>query len=79
MGREFCARDAAGDGGGAVRTTPDALERRAAQQEAAALREQAQAQRLKRARAMLDDGMPLKQVARHLGMSPVVLRRERAK
>ena len=62
-----------------MRTTPDALERRAAQQEAAALREQAQAHRLKRARAMLADGMPLKQVARHLGMSPVVLRRERAK
>lgn len=52
-----------------MKTTPDALERRAAQQEAAALRDAAQAAKEKRARALLAEGLPLQQVALQLGMS----------
>lgn len=61
-----------------MRTTPDAMERRAAQQEAAALREQAQAAKLKRAKALLAEGMSQREVARQLAVSPNLLRRKGA-
>ncbi len=60
-----------------MKTTPDALERRAAQQEAAVLREQAQAAREKRAKALLAEGLPMTQVAQQLGMSRKYLARLR--
>lgn len=60
-----------------MRTTPDALERRAAQQEAAALREEAQAAKVRRAMALLAEGLSQREVARQLAISPAVLRRMR--
>lgn len=52
-----------------MRATPDALERRAAQQEAAALREAERAAKLKRARALLAEGFSPRSVARRLGVA----------
>lgn len=60
-----------------MRTTPDALERRAAQAEAAAIREADKAAKLKRAKALLAEGLPLQHVAQQLGMSRAYLARMR--
>ncbi len=60
-----------------MRATPDALERRAAQQEAAMLREADRAAKLKRARALLDEGCTANAVARRLGVSLRVVRQLR--
>lgn len=57
-----------------MRTTPDALERRAAQQEAAALREAERAAKLKRARVMLAEGFTPRAVARRLGVAEHAIR-----
>lgn len=51
------------------RNTPDALERRAAQQEAAAIREADRAVKLKRARALLAEGFSARAVSKRLGLS----------
>jgi len=58
-----------------VRDTPDALERRAAQQEAAALREAERAAKLKRARVLLSEGFSAEAVSRRLGVSLRAVRR----
>lgn len=57
-----------------MRTTPSAVELRAAQQEAAALREAERAAKLKRARALLAKGLGPKAVSRRLHLSPRVVR-----
>lgn len=60
------------------RNTPSALELRAAQQEAAALREVERAAKLKRARALLDEGLSAEAVSRRLGVSLRAVRGLRA-
>ncbi len=59
-----------------MRSTPDELERRAAQQEAAALREAERAAKLKRARVLLAEGFTPRSVARRLGLAEQAVRRE---
>ena len=61
-----------------MRATPDALERRAAQQEAAALREAERAAKMKRARALLAEGFTPRAVARRLGIAEPAVRALRA-
>lgn len=61
-----------------MRTTPSAVELRAAQQEAAALREAERAAKLKRARALLDEGLSAEAVSRRLGVSLRAVRGLRA-
>lgn len=61
-----------------MRTTPSAVELRAAQQEAAALREAERAAKLKRARALLAEGLSAEAVSRRLGVSLRAVRGLRA-
>lgn len=52
-----------------VRNTPDALERRAAQEEAASIREADRASKVKRAKALLAEGFAARHVSKRLGLS----------